>query len=107
MRGQFPNLKKIWVDAGYKEQFIDWFKEQCGWIVEVVTRREGAVGFEVQPHRWIVERTFGWFNLFRRLSKDYEYLPETSESMIYLASIRLMLRRLAPQIDQELSETNC
>lgn len=107
MRGHFPLLKKIWVDAGYKEQFIAWFKEQCGWIVEVVTRREDAVGFEVQPHRWIVERTFGWFNLFRRLSKDYEYHPETSEAMIHLASIRLMLRRLAPTIDQELAEGNC
>jgi putative transposase len=107
MCGHFPNLKKIWVDAGYKEQFIAWFKEQCGWIVEVVTRREGAGGFEVQPHRWIVERTFGWFNLFRRLSKDYEYHPETSEAMIYLASIRLMVRRLAPSIDQELLEANC
>ena len=107
MRGKFPQLKKIWVDAGYKEQFIAWFKEQCGWVIEVVTRREGAVGFEVQPHRWIVERTFGWFNLFRRLSKDYEYYPEVSEGMVYLASIRLMLRRLAPQIDQEMPEVVC
>ena len=107
MRGNFSSLKKIWVDAGYKEQFIAWFKKQCGWIVEVGTRREDAVGFEVQPHRWIVERTFGWFNLFRRLSKDYEYHPETSESMIYLASIRLMLRRLAPNLDHERLEVNC
>jgi putative transposase len=91
MRGHFPRLKKIWVDAGYKEQFIGWFKEHCEWMVEVVTRREGAVGFEVQPHRWLVERTLGWFNLCRRLSKDYEYYPETSEAMVYLASIRLML----------------
>ena len=70
-------------------------------------RREGAVGFEVQPKRWIVERTLGWFNLFRRLSKDYEYYPETSESMVYLASIRLMLRRLAPQLDEESPYMNC
>ena len=107
MRRCFPRLSKIWVDAGYTEQFIPWFKEHCGWIVEVVTRRAGAVGFEVQPHRWLVERTLGWFNLFRRLSKDYEYYPETSEAMVYLASIRLMLRRLAPQTDQELLERNC
>src|SRR3712207_2911273 len=107
MRGHFPRLKKIWVDAGYKEQFIAWFKEQCGWMVEVVTRRDDAVGFEVQPHRWLVERTIGWFNLCRRLSKDYEYYPETSEAMVYLASIRLMLRRLAPQIDEEPTYLNC
>jgi putative transposase len=107
MRGNFPRLKKIWVDAGYKEKFITWFKEHCDWVVEVVKRRDGAVGFEVQPKRWIVERTLGWFNLFRRLSKDYEYHPETSEAMVYLASIRLMLRRLAPQIDQEPLQMNC
>lgn len=75
--------------------------------MEVVTRREGAVGFEVQPHRWIVERTFGWLNLYRRLSKDYEYYEETSEAMVYLASIRLMVRRLAPTIDQETPDANC
>ncbi len=107
MRGHFPRLKKIWVDAGYKEQFIAWFKDHCGWVVEVVTRREGAVGFEVQPHRWLVERTLAWFNLCRRLSKDYEYYPETSEAMVYLASIRLMLRRLAPQVDEEPSHLSC
>lgn len=107
MRGTFPRLKKIWVDAGYKEQFIRWFSEHCGWLVEVVTRRDGAVGFEVQPHRWLVERTLGWFNLCRRLSKDYEYYPETSEGMVYIASIRLMLRRLAPQLDEEPSQLRC
>ena len=107
MRGRFPNMKKIWVDAGYKEQFVAWFKDNCNWIVEIVTRRKDAVGFEVQPHRWLVERTLAWFNLCRRLSKDYEYYPETSEAMVYLASIRLMLRRLDPQLDQESSERNC
>ena len=107
MRGRFPNMKKIWVDAGYKEQFVAWFKDNCNWIVEIVTRRKDAVGFEVQPHRWLIERTLAWFNLCRRLSKDYEYYPETSEAMVYLASIRLMLRRLDPQLDQESSERNC
>jgi len=56
---------------------------------------KGARGFEVLPKRWIVERTFSWFGWYRRLSKDYEELPETSESMIYLAMINLMTRRLA------------
>ena len=107
MRGRFPNMKKLWVDAGYKEQFVAWCKDNCDWIVEIVTRRKNAVGFEVQPHRWLVERTLAWFNLCRRLSKDYEYYPETSEAMVYLASIRLMLRRLDPQLDQESSEQNC
>jgi putative transposase len=87
-------LKKIWVDAGYKEQFITWFLDTYKVIVDVVKRRDGAIGCEVQPKRWIVERTFAWLSFFRRLSKDYEYATSTSESMIYLASIRIMLKRL-------------
>jgi putative transposase len=65
------------------------------WILEVVLRSDTAKGFEVLPRRWVVERTFGWFNWCRRLSKDYEVLPSTSETMIQVAMIRIMLRRLA------------
>ena len=67
-----------------------------GWVVEIVMRVEGMVGFQVSPRRWVVERTFGWLNSSRRLSKDYEYLPKQSEAMIQVAMIRLMLKRLAP-----------
>jgi putative transposase len=63
---------------------------------EIVTRSDDQKGFVVLPKRWIVERTFGWFGRYRRLSKDYEELPASSESMIYIAMIHLMLRRLAP-----------
>ncbi len=56
--------------------------------------RRTETGFKVLPLRWIVERTFAWWNKYSRLSKDYELLPETSESMIYTVMIRLMLRRL-------------
>ena len=56
--------------------------------------REGQRGFEVQPKRWIVERTFGWLNHYRRLSKEYEELPASSEAMIRIAMIHLMLNRL-------------
>lgn len=65
------------------------------WILDLVLRRENATGFEVLPRRWVVERTFGWFNWCRRLAKDYEVLPETSQAFIHLAMIRLMLKRLA------------
>ena len=51
-------------------------------------------GIEVLPRRWVVERTFAWLGKYRRLSKDYEFLPQSSETMIYLAMIRLMLKRL-------------
>ena len=65
------------------------------WILEVVQADPGQKGFVVQRKRWIVERTFGWLNRSRRLSKDYERLPETEEAMIYATMSRIMLRRLA------------
>ncbi len=101
LQGKSSRLKKIWADGGYKEQFIEWFQETCKVLVEIVRRREGAIGFEVQPKRWIVERTFAWLYFFRRLSKDYEYYTTTSESMIYLASVRLMLKRLTAENKQD------
>ncbi len=65
----------------------------CCAEVEVVKRTESE--FKVLPRRWVVERTFGWLGRYRRLSKDYELLPEVSEAMIYAAMVRLMLSRLA------------
>ncbi|MCW5242607.1 transposase, partial [Synechocystis sp. PCC 6803] len=56
--------------------------------------KQGQKGFEVLPRRWVVERTFAWFGRYRRLSKDYEYLPTTSETMLYVAMVHLMLQRL-------------
>jgi putative transposase len=101
LQAKSSRLKKIWADGGYKEQFIDWFLKKSKVIVEIVKRREGAVGFEVQPKRWVVERTFAWLYFFRRLSKDYEYYTTTSESMVYLASIRIMLKRLTRKNDKK------
>ncbi len=100
VRASFPRLKKIIADAGYKQQFIDWFARTSGWLVEIVCRAAHVRGFQVLPKRWIVERTFAWFNLYRRLSKDYEYYPSSSEAMVYLASIRLMLKRWGKQPPQ-------
>ena len=74
---------------------IDWVWRLAGWIFEVIKRTEEATGFVVLPRRWVVERTFAWLGRYRRLSKDYEQLPETSEAMIYAAMVHLMLRRLA------------
>lgn len=91
----FPRLKKIWADGAYAGKLVDWAKELGEWVLEIVKRSDDAVGFEVLPHRWIVERTFAWLGRFRRLSKDYEALIETSEAMIRVAMVRLMIRRLA------------
>ena len=65
-----------------------------GYVIEVVKRSERHA-FKVLPKRWIVERTFGWFNWYRRFSKDYEHNPKTSEAMIHITASTLMLRRLA------------
>jgi len=92
---RFPRLQKIWADQAYSGQLVEWVKDRWGWVLEIVKRFDTASGFEVLPHRWIVERTFAWLGRHRRLSKDYEVYPETSETMIRLAMIRLMVRRLA------------
>ena len=87
-------LTKIWVDGGYRGKLINWAKAWTGWVLEVVLRPADQVGFKILPRRWVVERTFGWLGRYRRLSKDYEELPQSSEAMVYLGMIRLMLRRL-------------
>ena len=72
-----------------------WAKLVGGWSLELVRRPAGQHTFQVLPRRWVVERTFGWFNLQRRLSKDYEALCETTETWLYIAMTGLILRRLA------------
>lgn len=96
-KGCFPRLQKIWADGGYAGTLIGWVKDLCDWILEIVKRSDSAKSFEILPHRWIVERTFGWLNRARRLSKNYERLTASSEAMIYLAMLPLMTRRLTKQ----------
>jgi len=89
-------LELLWADAGYSgPAFADWVAEHCGWLLEIIKRSDTAEGFVVLPRRWVVERTFGWLSRFRRLGREYEVLPATSESWIYAAMIRIMVRRLA------------
>ena len=90
--GKFSRLKLIWADCGYRGDFITLAKVIFNRVIEVITR--DGKGFKVVRKRWIVERTFGWLLNYRRHSKDYEGLPETSEAMIYISAIHIMLRRL-------------
>ncbi len=91
-----PRLEQIWADGAYAGYLVAWLRDEFGWRLEIVSKPPEQVGFAVQPRRWVVERTFAWLATYRRLSKDYEELPESSEAWIYTASIHLMLRRLAP-----------
>lgn len=95
IKNDLPRLELAWADGGYAGELVEWVKRECGWILEIVKRNDDVKGFKLLPHRWVVERTFAWVGRFRRMSKDYEFHPETSESMIYLAMINLMVRRLA------------
>ncbi len=95
-REKFPRLALIWADGGYAGKLIEWVWETCGWFLKIVKRSDDVPGFVVLPRRWVVERTFGWLGRCRRLSKDYEEQVTSSEAMIHLAMIQLMLKRLAP-----------
>jgi putative transposase len=98
IRDSFRRIRLIWADGGYAGKLVQWVSElRPGNLLklEIVKRSDKVKGFYVLPRRWVVERTFGWLGRHRRLSKDYEYLPETSESMIRIAMIKLMARRLA------------
>ena len=110
LAGRFPRLSHLFADGGYSGSLIEWIKEQLGWTTEIVPKPDPWVlvngepvrvcgpkgGFQVQRHRWKVERTFGWLIRSRRLARDYESLPSSSEALIHIASIRLFLARLTP-----------
>lgn len=93
----FSWLRKLWVDAGYSgPDFAQWVRGVRPKLeVEVVKRSDDVRGFQVLPRRWVVERTFGWLMRQRRLVRDYERTETSAEAWIYVAMIRLQLRRLA------------
>jgi putative transposase len=86
-------VKHIWADGGYAGTLLDWAKRLWRCTIEIV-KRSDLHRFQILPRRWVVERTFGWLGRYRRLNRDYERQARTGEIMVYLAMIRLMLRRL-------------
>ena len=92
--GRFPRLRRIWADGAYGGKLVEWASAVGGWGLELVRRPSAQHTFEVLPRRWVVERTFAWLGRYRRLSKDYEELSQTTEAWVYAAMANLMLRRL-------------
>jgi putative transposase len=96
-RAKCAEVRLVWADGGYAGKWIAWLWGWCGGVLEIVKRDEVVKGWLLLPRRRVVERTISWLNGYRRLSRDYEYWPETSEAFIRIAMIHLMLHRLAPQ----------
>jgi putative transposase len=94
-KGVTKRLRCVWVDQGYKAGLVDWCHKHRGVEIQIVEKPAEQIGFAVQPRRWVVERTFAWFSAHRRLSLDYENKTPHSESMIWIALSRILLRRLA------------
>ena len=96
-------LARVYADQKYRNHSLDrWMKRGgVGYVIEVVGRPAGSVGFVKLPKRWVVERTFAWLGRYRRLSRDYEWRPESSEAFIKVCSIHQMLRRLSPNTGKE------
>ena len=90
---QFPDLRQVWCDQGFRRGFLD-RAGQLGITATVISRAPGSVGFHVLPRRWVVERFFAWISRARRLARDFERLASTAVSMVEIAYVRVMLRRL-------------
>lgn len=93
--GCCKKLRTIWVDGGYAGQLVKWVAAKFKFSLTVVLRPKQTRKFVLLPRRWVVERTFGWLNHYRRLTKSYERLTQTDEAWVYIAMSRIMLNRLA------------
>jgi putative transposase len=94
MHAAYPTVTKVWADGAYAGKLIQFARDELNVDMEVVSTPPGTHTFQVLPRRWVVERTYGWWNRERRLSKDYERLPDTTQAFVYVTMIRLMTRRL-------------
>ena len=92
-RGE-TRLQKIWADGGYAGKLVTLARQNFGWNLEIVKRSDDVKGFEVLPHRWIVERTFGWLGRYRLFCREHEATIASSTTNIYLGMSHIMLRRL-------------
>lgn len=94
MEAGFVDLDLVWADQGYRGTLLEWTESYTWWKLEIVRKSTYEGGFHIQPKRWVVERTFGWFSKYRRMARDYEQLADSSEAMMNLAMTHILLRRL-------------
>jgi len=102
LKGRFARLRLILADGGDAGKLVDWALTFGHWRPQIVKHQAGL--FTILPFRWIVERPFAWLGRYRRLSRDYEGLPETREALIRIAMINLMLHRLCPERKRKKNE---
>ncbi|WP_405863628.1 IS5 family transposase [Streptomyces sp. NBC_00005] len=95
LQTRFKKISLVWADGGYTGVLVDWAKEKLQLTLQIVKRSDDMKGFVVLPRRWVVERTLGWLLRTRRLARDYETLPASSEAFIHFSATMLMTRRLA------------
>ncbi len=99
LQQRFPTIRKVWADSAYSGELVEYVRQWCRFVLEIVRPFPEQRGFQVHPKRWIVERSISWLNWWRRLSNDYETTVQSSESMIKIAAIRMMLKRISQAIN--------
>ncbi|QMU31492.1 IS5 family transposase [Adhaeribacter radiodurans] len=91
---KYDQLKTIFADKAYRSQLLEQVKQEFGWQINIITKQPDKKGFQLLPKRWVIERTFAWFEPYRRLAKDFELLPASAEAWIQISAIRLMSNRI-------------
>lgn len=93
---RFPWLRHVFADGGYAgNKLKDALRRISKWTIDIIKRSDKAKGFEVLPRRWVVERTVAWLNRNRRLAKDFEHTIASAAALLFLASIQILIRRIA------------
>src|SRR5258707_12467765 len=93
LKDRFARIERVWADGAYAGQLVEWAEKAAQFVLDIVRKPKGQIGFSVLPWRWIVERTFALLPNYRRLARDYQFRPRRSEAWLKITMIRPMLRR--------------